>query len=227
MRKCENILVMDHGSIVESGTYDQLMEKRGKFYALAVNQVKEGDKDQISLRRVLSESAVAAKNAEKKVKKSDEELQEERLSRIRDYEGSIFMRLFDYNRNERLELLVSVLASVVVGAIQPLYALWFADIIAALITPNTDINIVNRIALFFLLIGIASGICDFVKFALFNVIGEKLTMRLRVHVFDRMVRLPVPFFDSKENAPGALVTNLAKNTQNVNRLTSSYVALTM
>ncbi len=89
------------------------------------------------------------------------------------------------------------MASLAVGAIQPLYTLWFADIIAALITPNTDKNLVNRIALFFLLIGIASGILDFVKFSLFNVIGEKLTMRLRVHVFDRLVRLPVAFFDSK------------------------------
>ena len=36
---CDRILVMDAGAIIEEGTYAQLMEKKGRFYELAVRQL--------------------------------------------------------------------------------------------------------------------------------------------------------------------------------------------
>ncbi|MCR5475901.1 MAG: NHLP bacteriocin export ABC transporter permease/ATPase subunit [Lachnospiraceae bacterium] len=38
VRKCDRILVMDRGSIVEEGNYESLMEKKGLFYELAKRQ---------------------------------------------------------------------------------------------------------------------------------------------------------------------------------------------
>ncbi|MBR6452286.1 MAG: ATP-binding cassette domain-containing protein [Lachnospiraceae bacterium] len=38
VRNCDKILVMEHGSIVESGNFDELMEKKGLFYELAKRQ---------------------------------------------------------------------------------------------------------------------------------------------------------------------------------------------
>lgn len=39
IRNCDRILVMDQGQIVEEGSYDQLMEQKGLFYALASRQI--------------------------------------------------------------------------------------------------------------------------------------------------------------------------------------------
>ncbi len=39
IKNCDRILVMDKGKIVEEGTYDDLMDKKGEFYELAVRQV--------------------------------------------------------------------------------------------------------------------------------------------------------------------------------------------
>ena len=36
---CDRIIVMDNGHIVEEGSYKELMEKKGKFYELAIRQV--------------------------------------------------------------------------------------------------------------------------------------------------------------------------------------------
>ena len=36
---CDRILVMDAGKIVEEGNYEQLMERKGLFYALASRQI--------------------------------------------------------------------------------------------------------------------------------------------------------------------------------------------
>ena len=36
---CDRIIVMENGRIVEEGSYKELMEKKGKFYELAIRQV--------------------------------------------------------------------------------------------------------------------------------------------------------------------------------------------
>ena len=40
---CDRIIVLDKGRIVESGTYAELIEKKGKFFELAQNQMIKED----------------------------------------------------------------------------------------------------------------------------------------------------------------------------------------
>ncbi len=39
IKNCDRIIVLDKGKIAEEGTYEQLMEKKGQFYDLAIRQV--------------------------------------------------------------------------------------------------------------------------------------------------------------------------------------------
>ena len=36
---CDRILVMEHGELVEEGTYEELMDKKGRFYDIAIRQI--------------------------------------------------------------------------------------------------------------------------------------------------------------------------------------------
>ena len=38
IRNCDRILVMDSGAIIEEGTYEQLIEKNGRFAELVARQ---------------------------------------------------------------------------------------------------------------------------------------------------------------------------------------------
>ncbi|MGM9970390.1 MAG: peptidase domain-containing ABC transporter [Anaeroplasma sp.] len=41
IRKCDDIIVLDNGQIVETGTHDALLEKKGKYYKLWMSQIGE------------------------------------------------------------------------------------------------------------------------------------------------------------------------------------------
>ena len=48
IRNFDNILVLDNGRIVESGTHDELMKKHGMYHTMFVNQAKRYEDDDIS-----------------------------------------------------------------------------------------------------------------------------------------------------------------------------------
>lgn len=47
---------------------------------------------------------------------------------------------------------------------------------------------------------------------MFNIAGEKLTMRVRSLLFETMLKQEMGWFDKKENGVGALCTRLSVDT---------------
>ena len=41
VQNCDRILVLDRGSVVEEGNFEQLMAHRGLFYQMAIRQIAE------------------------------------------------------------------------------------------------------------------------------------------------------------------------------------------
>lgn len=64
-------------------------------------------------------------------------------------------------------------------------------------------------SLYFLLIGITSGIASFIQMHTFNIAGEKLTKRVRSEAFQSVLKQELGWFDCKENAVGALCARLS------------------
>ncbi len=43
VKDADNIVVLDKGRIVESGSHDELLQKRGYYYSLVINQLELGN----------------------------------------------------------------------------------------------------------------------------------------------------------------------------------------
>lgn len=41
VKNCDRILVLDRGHVAEEGNYEQLMQRRGMFYQMAIRQIAE------------------------------------------------------------------------------------------------------------------------------------------------------------------------------------------
>lgn len=41
VKNCDRIVVLDKGKIAEQGSYQELMDKKGQFYELAIRQIAE------------------------------------------------------------------------------------------------------------------------------------------------------------------------------------------
>ena len=39
VKKCDRILLLDKGKVAEEGTFEELMDRKGKFYEMALRQI--------------------------------------------------------------------------------------------------------------------------------------------------------------------------------------------
>lgn len=85
--------------------------------------------------------------------------------------------------------------------------------------PDAMLDALNRICLWFVLIGIGSLVGEFFKYFFFTILQETLIMRLRSGCFESLVRQDIGFFDNPKNAPGGLTTTLARQTFQVAQMT--------
>lgn len=62
---------------------------------------------------------------------------------------------------------------------------------------DADVNSseINTYCFYFLIVAIAAGLSNFGHNYAFGVYGEKIVLRLRIQVFDKMLKLPCSFFD--------------------------------
>ena len=56
-------------------------------------------------------------------------------------------------------------------------------------------------------------------------VGEKLTCKLRLDTYRKLLRMPIPFFDIPKNNAGTLTSRLSVDCKLINGLTSSILGI--
>lgn len=123
------------------------------------------------------------------------------------------MRMLKFNAPEWPWILLGTIFSIVYGAVQPLFALFFAQIYGLFAEPDLEkqkhLTSVYAAAIF--LIGLGGGVAQFLSIVGFAKSGEALTMRMRKMTFAAMLRQEIAYFDYESNSVGALVTRLTSD----------------
>jgi ATP-binding cassette subfamily B (MDR/TAP) protein 1 len=60
---------------------------------------------------------------------------------------------------------------------------------------------------------------------LFSLIGEHITKKIRLEVYNKILRMPVSWFDNPKNNAGSLTAKLSSDCNNVNGLATSFIAI--
>ena len=123
------------------------------------------------------------------------------------------VKILKLNGPEWLWIVIGAINSLIYGAIQPLFALFYSEVYGLFAEPDLDkqTRSIRLYAGIVFLIGLASGISQFLSSVGFAESGVQLTMRMRKMTFSAMLRQEISYFDYEANSVGALVTRLSSD----------------
>ncbi|XP_068901227.1 ATP-dependent translocase ABCB1-like isoform X2 [Tenebrio molitor] len=218
IRNANRIVVVSEGKVIEEGNHAQLMAKKGAYHSLVVSQglsetedVFTEDKEVLNgvVNNVakVSETAMIESTSEENL---DKDVQETTG-------GSSIISILKVNRPEWFYISVGCITSVITGSALPVYGLVFGDIIGVLADDNDSYvrEQSNLFSLYFVIIGIITGVATFFQMYFFAIAGEKLTKRLRGNMFRAMLSQEMAWFDRKDNGVGALCAKLSGEAASV------------
>ncbi|XP_042306075.1 bile salt export pump-like isoform X5 [Sceloporus undulatus] len=136
-------------------------------------------------------------------------------------------RILKYNAPEWPYMVIGSLGAAVNGAVSPLYALLFSQILGtfSLLDEEEQRSQINSICLLFVVVGIISFVTQFLQGYTFAKSGELLTRRLRKIGFQAMLGQEIGWFDDHRNSPGALTTRLATDASQVQGATGTQIGM--
>ncbi|XP_078572123.1 ATP-dependent translocase ABCB1-like [Branchiostoma floridae x Branchiostoma japonicum] len=246
IKNADVIMGFRKGQVVEMGTHNQLMLKRGVYYHLVMSQtMKKVDNDsdeeeedhlirpRTHSRRSLRRSASGRRSMRGMVTERARTLSMlsaatsaagDSSSDSSDEEEGDFIneasigRIAKMNRSEWPYILFGVIGAFINGAIQPIFAVLFSEILNAFAAPGGNSQVLDSImvlALMFLGLGLIALLSNILEFYMFAKSGEILTKKMRQLAFTTMLRQEIGWFDDHKNSTGALTTRLAADASMV------------
>jgi ABC-type multidrug transport system fused ATPase/permease subunit len=153
------------------------------------------------------------------------------------YKGSVFLRLFEYTKEKRCLFFVGIITCILAGGVHPGSALLLANIlnqqfsIYQFSSSNTSPNLVEDhlnnaedYVLGVFLLAIFIFFPFMIQSVLFTIVGEEITEKLRKEVYQKLLRLPVRWFEHKANRGGTAANRFGVDSRQVNSLATSLVS---
>ncbi|CAB4489205.1 unnamed protein product [Rhizophagus irregularis] len=223
IRNATKIVVMNHGVIVESGTHDELMSKKGSYFNLVEAQrIQQAKKAKESTENEDSSDVLVTARNEDIVPEEDHAIG--RVITNKSASSAILVKRkadleagmkFDYefttiellrkvtkiNKPEIPFIILGLFSSIVSGVVYPVFAIIFAKIIQSFSKTGDELrNDAKFWALMFLVIAIVTMISNFIQGSSFGFSGENLTLRIRSMSYAAILRQDISFFDEEQHS---------------------------
>uniref|UniRef100_A0A8C2HPR8 ATP-binding cassette sub-family B member 5 n=1 Tax=Cyprinus carpio TaxID=7962 RepID=A0A8C2HPR8_CYPCA len=208
IRNADVIAGFQNGEIVELGTHDELMERKGIYQSLVTMQVRN---PQCNTTEDTEEGKEEMTMDEKSPSVSS--LNDRALFRQKS-------RILKLNQPEWPYMVVGVLCATINGGLQQSATFFLIRLFPCLLISSC----LGLYSLLFAGIGVVSFFTLFFQGFCFGKAGEILTMRLRFKAFNAMMRQDLSWYDNTKNSVGALTTRLAADTAQVQGATGVRLA---
>uniref|UniRef100_A0AAR2K902 ATP-binding cassette sub-family B member 5 n=1 Tax=Pygocentrus nattereri TaxID=42514 RepID=A0AAR2K902_PYGNA len=221
IRSADVIAGFKDGQVVEQGTHRELMNKKGVYYSLVMQQIPD-DLVEVKIENGGFERSSIRHSMNLQRKSSKRKSKEEKVPEVP------FSRIMALNKTEWPFVMMGTVASFVGGGVYPcvgiLFNLFCMKVFAE-IDPEVKRQKTLLFSLLFLLVGAVAFITYFFQGYMFGKSGEILTMRLRSQAFKAILRQDIGWFDDHNNAVGVLTTKLATDASLVKGVTGSRLGL--
>jgi ATP-binding cassette, subfamily B (MDR/TAP), member 1 len=241
IKTADNIVVMQQGRIVEQGTHDDLLERKGAYFNLVAAQ-RIGDKaeddpekaiedDEPELKRIQStrsgQSAPMVDPDDEKLALGRTKSGKSISSNVLDGKTpekeakyslwTIIKFIAKFNSKEWWMLGLGFFFTAIAGAAQPVQGVFFAKCIIAL-SRDPDLfrhqirHDINFWSLMYLMLAFVTLISMCIQGIAFAFCSERLIQRARDGAFRRFLRQDIAFFDEDQHSTGALTSFLSTET---------------
>ncbi|RIB29019.1 P-loop containing nucleoside triphosphate hydrolase protein, partial [Gigaspora rosea] len=237
IRNATKIFVMNKGVIIESGTHNELMDKKGCYSKLVeAQEIQQALKDEKTLNilnsfinppkdtKINGDNQLAhtlSNKSSHSMKKSDVEMGLEHNNH--DYTAwELFKKVAFINRPEMLILSIGVITSTINGCMYPFFAITFSSVIQAFTkTGETLHNEATFWALMFLVFAVLIFLANLIQNITLGISSENLTKRINSMSFASILRQDISFFDEENNSVGALASHLSLDITHIKGLAGS------
>jgi ABC-type multidrug transport system fused ATPase/permease subunit len=85
----------------------------------------------------------------------------------------------------------------------------FGSILALLSDVEANNDVINTYCWYFLIIALIGSLTAFLYNFNFGVVGDRVVFDMRMSVLSKLLKLPISYYDKKENTPGSISTMLS------------------
>ena len=193
------------GSIVESGTFDDLCENKGHFYNLLISAQQDNN---------ASQNSKVDQNTLAQDRDMNEGQSCEQTSIAADIRPVINISFFP--KNYKNLLLVILISSIISGMAFPFFGYCFAAIIVNLISAENDVKQQNLNVMFYILGDTLALSTSLIALNYFLAkFFSSYTEKIRNNSFSSLVYYDAAFFDDKNNTPSKLSSILRDESQKI------------
>ncbi|CAH2269464.1 jg6505 [Pararge aegeria aegeria] len=222
IRNADKIYVLKEGTVVESGSHDDLMSVRGHYYDMVMLQSTPEDPE------TATEGNFSRTQSLELDGNDDEDFDvatEEEQQHLEDTEKATFISVIKLNGPEWKSITAATVCSVIMGLSSPIFGLLLGDFLGVLSNPDTNAVIaqIRIYALIFISVGLITGLATLLTGYLFSVAGEHLTARLRKLMFEKLLEQEIGYFDENSNSTGSLCARLSGEAASVNAATGQRI----
>jgi ABC-type multidrug transport system fused ATPase/permease subunit len=234
--KCDKIIVLKHGAIVETGQHEDLMQNQGEYFEQTSTQIEA---DSLNSYTVSYSDMDTAQPYSTKVIEEEKEEEEETQEEEEDLDLDLgeqkvastlpFIRVVGI---EWITVLLGIGAAIMAGLTLPAVYVVFGKIIQS-VTPSRDLagNIVpfplgysmtsevQKFAAIFLIVAVLAGFAELVKNMAAAIANARLQRRILDIVFRAIISMEIGFFDNV--TVGKLMTVLLREVQTISEGLSS------